>query len=312
MVPMIDKPELQALPRIRERLSFIYLEYCKINRTDSAVQAINAKGTIDIPVSTIGSLLLGPGTTITHRAMELLGDSGASVIWVGEKGVRYYAYGRNLTHSSLLLQTQAKLVSNTRSRLSVARKMYQMRFPGEDVSHLTMQQLRGREGSRIRAVYKHWSEETGVQWSGRNYTPDDFQSGDSINQALSSANSCLYGIVHSAIVAMGCSPGLGFIHTGHERSFVYDIADLYKTEITIPISFRIASSNTNNVGSSTRRAVRDAIVVEQLMDRIVSDIRMLLTDSLSEDTEDYSNNMDLWDDRGSPVKSGISYGSDDS
>jgi CRISPR-associated protein Cas1 len=309
---MIDKPELQALPRIRERLSFIYLEYCKINRTDSAVQAINAKGTIDIPVSTIGSLLLGPGTTITHRAMELLGDSGASVIWVGEKGVRYYAYGRNLTHSSLLLQTQAKLVSNTRSRLSVARKMYQMRFPGEDVSHLTMQQLRGREGSRIRAVYKHWSEETGVQWSGRNYTPDDFQSGDSINQALSSANSCLYGIVHSAIVAMGCSPGLGFIHTGHERSFVYDIADLYKTEITIPISFRIASSNTNNVGSSTRRAVRDAIVVEQLMDRIVSDIRMLLTDSLSEDTEDYSNNMDLWDDRGSPVKSGISYGSDDS
>jgi CRISPR-associated protein Cas1 len=312
MVPMIDKPELQALPRIRERLSFIYLEYCKINRTDSAVQAINAKGTIDIPVSTIGSLLLGPGTTITHRAMELLGDSGASVIWVGEKGVRYYAYGRNLTHSSLLLQTQAKLVSNTRSRLSVARKMYQMRFPGEDVSHLTLQQLRGRAGSRIRAGYKHWSEETGVQWSGRNYTPDDFQSGDSINQALSSANSCLYGIVHCAIVAMGCSPGLGFIHTGHERSFVYDIADLYKTEITIPISFRIASSNTNNVGSSTRRAVRDAIVVEQLMDRIVSDIRMLLTDSLSEDTEDYSNNMDLWDDRGSPVKSGISYGSDDS
>lgn len=39
---------------------------------------------------------------------------------------------------------------------------------------------------------------------------------------------CLYGVVHSVIVALGCSPALGFVHVDHERSFVYDIADLYK------------------------------------------------------------------------------------
>lgn len=82
---------------------------------------------------------------ITHRAMELIGDAGVSVIWVGEHGVRYYASGRPLTHRSKLLIRQAELVSNQRLHLAVVRKMYQMRFPNEDVSHLTMQQLRGRK-----------------------------------------------------------------------------------------------------------------------------------------------------------------------
>jgi CRISPR-associated protein Cas1 len=165
--------------------------------------------------------------------MELIGDSGASVCWVGERGVRYYAHGRPLTHSSRLLIAQAALVSNTRSRVAVARQMYAMRFTGEDVSQMTMQQLRGREGARIRSVYRAMSRKHGVKWDGREYDVDDYESGDPVNKALSAAHACLYGVVHSVIVAMGCSPGLGFIHTGHERSFVYDIADLYKAEITI-------------------------------------------------------------------------------
>jgi CRISPR-associated protein Cas1 len=67
----------------------------------------------------------------------------------------------------------------------------------------------------------------------------DYESGTEINKALSAANVCLYGLCHSAIVALGLSPGLGFIHTGHERSFVYDIADLYKAEIAIPVAFEM-------------------------------------------------------------------------
>jgi CRISPR-associated protein Cas1 len=78
-----------------------------------------------------------------------------------------------------------------------------------------------------------------------------------VNQALSAAHSCLYGIVHAVIVAIGASPGLGFVHTGHDRSFVYDIADLYKAELTIPVAFDIAASNSIDIGSDTCRAVRD-------------------------------------------------------
>lgn len=70
-----------------------------------------------------------------------------AVVWVGEQGVRQYAHGRSLNHSSRILQAQAKLVSNQRSRVAVARKMYQMRFPNDDVSDLTMAELRGKEAA---------------------------------------------------------------------------------------------------------------------------------------------------------------------
>ena len=306
-----DKPELQELPQISERMSFIYLEYCKVERADSAITATDKRGIVSIPSASIGSLLLGPGTSITHRAMELLGDSGASVVWVGERGVRYYAHGRSLTHSSILLDAQARAVSNTRSRLAVARKMYAMRFPGEDVSHLTMQQLRGREGSRIRSVYRKWSKETGVEWNGRQYDPSNFSSSDPINQALSAANACLYGAVHSVVVSMGCSPGLGFVHTGHDRSFVYDVADLYKTEISIPVAFKIAAKPHDNIGSATRRAVRDSMYAQHIMERCARDVKyLLLNEELDVDTSD--DELKLWDDKGTEMPSGTQYGGEHS
>ena len=307
MIIGAEKTELQELPRIKERLSFIYLEYCNINRSDSGISASNSRGVVDIPIASIATLVLGPGTTITHRAIELIGEVGSTIIWAGEKGIRYYAHGRPLTHSSKMLEKQARLVSNTRSRLAVARKMYQMRFPGEDVSKLTMQQLRGREGSRIRSVYRTLSKETGVEWNGRDYNPEDYYGSDPINRALSSSNACLYGAVQCAIVALGCSPGLGFVHTGHERSFVYDIADLYKTEISIPASFRMVASSPDNLDRAVRKATRDLISTMHIMERVVEDIRILFSETTEDDPQ--SDEVALWDSSGN-LPSGKSYGED--
>ena len=203
---------------------------------------------------------------------------------------------------------------NMRSHLDVVRKMYQMRFPDEDVSELTMQQLRGREGSRVRSVYRRYSKEYGVPWDGRLYRPDDFASGDAVNQALSAGHACLYGLAHAVITAMGCSPGLGFVHVGHERSFVYDIADLYKAEVTIPIAFEVASEDPPDLPSFVRRKVRDAMVENHILERMVHDIKFLLSEDgdSCEDNED-SENFDkeavyLWDDRKGTVENGKSYG----
>lgn len=304
-----SKLGLRELPTIKDRLSFLYLERCVINRQDGAITVTDARGTVHVPGATISVLMLGPGSKITHRAMELIGDMGASVIWVGERGVRYYAHGRPLTHSSRLLMRQAELVSNTKSRLAVARQMYQLRFPDEDVSKLTMQQLRGREGARIRAVYRRASQETGVPWNGRVYDPEDFEGSDLVNMALSAAHACLYGVVHSVIVALGCSPGLGFIHTGHERSFVYDIADLYKASLTIPIAFQAANEQPEDIGRVTRRRVRDAISDGRILEAAVRDIRLLLLGQETSQEEPLDVNVvRLWDDRLGTVANAVSYG----
>ncbi|MDR0490496.1 MAG: type I-E CRISPR-associated endonuclease Cas1e [Oscillospiraceae bacterium] len=309
------RPELQSLPQIRERISFLYLERCIINRQDNAITVSDARGTVHVPAASLGVILLGPGTNVTHRAMELIGDTGASAIWIGEHGVRYYAHGRPLTHSSRLLVAQATLVSNVRTRAEVARRMYAMRFPNEDVSGLTMQQLRGREGARIRSVYRSMSKKTGVPWSGREYDPDDYNAGDPVNKALSAAHACLYGVAHSVIVALGCSPGLGFVHNGHERSFVYDIADLYKAQITIPTAFEVSSQCTekDDIGAITRRAVRDAISDGQILSRAVKDIHALLSDGQESESggEIDVDVIQLWDDKLGFVKSGSSYANDD-
>ena len=37
------RPELQALPQIRERMTFIYLEHSKLNREDSAITAADER-----------------------------------------------------------------------------------------------------------------------------------------------------------------------------------------------------------------------------------------------------------------------------
>jgi CRISPR-associated protein Cas1 len=229
-----------------------------------------------------------------------------TTIWVGENNVRYYAHGRSLSQSARLLLRQAELVSNVRTKMAVARKMYSMRFPGEDVSELTMQQLRGREGSRIRTAYRLMSKQTGVPWNGREYNPNDFQSGTAVNQALSAAHACLYGVTLSVIVALGCAPGLGFIHTGHERSFVYDISDLYKEAITIPIAFKVAAEGVEDISSTTRHRVRDAMKDGNIFQQAVRDIQHLLL--IEEEPIIETSFLHLWDDKEGYVSSAFSYG----
>lgn len=299
--------ESQEVAKIAERLSFVYLERCTVSRDDNAVTATDQSGVIHIPSAGLGCLMLGPGTRVTYAAMALLGDSGASVVWVGENGIRYYAHGRPLARSSRLLIEQARLVSNTRSRLNVARRMYEMRFPGEGVSSLTMQQLRGREGARVRRIYREQSERTGVEWAKRSYDPKDFQESDDVNKALTSANACLYGIVQSVIVALGCAPGLGFVHSGTDRAFVYDIADLYKAEISIPAAFEVAATMSAEPGSDVRRLVRDLVTRTRLLESCARDVTELITGSAGEVWEQ-DVELSLWCGVGDDmVASGLNY-----
>ena len=131
-----------------------------------------------------------------------------------------------------------------------------------------------------------------------------------MNQALSAGHACLYGAAHAVIQALGCSPGLGFVHTGHECSFVYDVADLYKADITIPLAFELAASeDTGSIGSVMRRRTRDAMVQYHLMERMVRDIRSLLLHGDGE--PDGGDAVYLWDDKRGQVENGRSYGAED-
>ena len=113
-------------------------------------------------------------------------------------------------------------------------------------------------------------------WYGRNYDRNNWGSGDPVNRALSAAHALLNGLCHTAIVSGGYSPALGFVHTGKQLSFVYDIADLYKTEVTIPLAFRLVAESKEHIDSRVREACREAFKEHRLLHRILPDIDFLL------------------------------------
>lgn len=259
-----------------DRISFLYVERATVNRDGNALTITDQRGVAHVPATQLAVLLLGPGTRITYAAMALLGDAGTSTVWVGERGVRYYASGRPPAKSSRMAELQAEIVSHQRKRLDCAKRMYDLRFPGEDLTGLSMAKLRGREGARMKKVYAAEAARTGVHWDRRSYDPNDFDSSSPINQALTAASAALYGIAHAVVAGMGFVPALGVIHTGTDRSFVYDIADLYKAEIAIPAAFDAVAREEGQPAIVVRRIVRDAVVEKRLMQRMVRDLKFVM------------------------------------
>lgn len=291
---------LQELPKFGDKLSFLYVEHAVIDREEKAIALHQADGITSVPSAALAFLLLGPGTKITHAAIQTLADSNCLVAWCGEEGVRFYAQGLGGSRHSRNLIHQARLVSNDLTRLQVVVRMYCLRFREHVDEALTLQQLRGMEGIRVRQAYAQAAKETGVSWQGRTYNREKWDMSDPVNRALSAANSCLYGIVHAAILSAGYSPALGFIHTGKQLSFVYDIADLYKADFTIPLAFRIAAEKPENLERHVRMACRDRFRETRMLERIIPDIAKVLdvdpavAERLDEFSDDPALPADLW------------------
>lgn len=269
--------DLHELPKLSDSLSYLYAEHCIVEKKQQAIELFDQNGATLVPAAGLTVLLLGPGTRITHAAVKTLADNGCTIVWVGEDTTRYYAHGVGETRRAYHLLHQARLVSDERLRLEVCKRMYRYRFDTPELDDdLTLQQLRGMEGARVRTAYAQASLRYGVEWHGRRYKRGSWGSTDPINRALSSANALLNGLCHAAIVSGGYSPALGFIHTGKQRSFVYDIADLYKVEITIPLAFRTTAQGVKNLGPRVRTACRQAFKETKLLQRILPDIKALL------------------------------------
>ncbi|MFD0883236.1 type I-E CRISPR-associated endonuclease Cas1e [Streptosporangium algeriense] len=305
-------PTAAMLPRIGDCLSFLYVDVARIVQDDTGVTAFfelnNEQRRVALPTAALGCLLLGPGVSITSRALSTLARHGTTVICVGSAGIRCYAANVPDSLPTRWLERQARAWADDAERTAVARRMYLQRFGDTAPATATIAQLRGLEGQRMKALYRLCAQQHALRPFKRSYAPDDWDGQDPVNRALSAANTCLYGIVHAAINAIGCSPGLGFIHTGTSHSFVYDIADLYKAELTIPLAFSLHDA-TDPEGQA-RRSFRDGLRLFRLLPRIVADIQTLLDPDDGTRREDAEELVDLWDPDFGRLTGGTNYGHD--
>lgn len=268
--------DLHELPKFEDRWTHLYLERGGLDKDKEGLVFRQGEGRTLIPIDQLSLVMLGPGTSITQQAAKALAANNCLMCFVGEEGVKMYAFGTGGTHSAHRLLRQAELYASPQQRELVARRMYLKRFPSPVSADVTIQQLRGMEGARVRKTYEQMAATCGVKWEGRDYDQNSWYTADPLNRALSSANSCLYSLCHAAILSAGYSPAIGFIHTGKVLSFVYDVADLYKTEITIPLAFQTVSNSKDDVERRTRLACRDMFKQAKLIRRILPDIAEVL------------------------------------
>lgn len=293
---------LRTLPKVRDSIGFLYFEHCRIEQDLHSIAVFQKETCYRIPCANIRTLMLGPGTSITHAAIKTLTDNACEIQWVGEDVMRFYAGGKGASSNTDRLMHQASTWADPMKRLGVVRRMYLTRFEEELAEDLTLQQIRGLEGVRMRSLYQTLSQETGVEWKGRNYKVENWDDSDEINKALSIANACLYAVCQGAIAAVGYSAGLGFIHTGKPLSFVYDVADLYKAETSIPAAFAAIQATYFDLGAVVRRMCRDKFQEIKLMKRIIADIDRLLEFNGSD--ESVEPECYLWDNHIDRVEGG--------
>lgn len=295
----IDK---RLYPQAKNRISYIYVERARIEQTEFAVQIIKGNEISEIPTATVNAVFLGPGTTITHKAVCNLTEMGASIIWCGEELWRFYACGQRGTDSAKNILMQMRYHESKMLHEKVMRAMYEKRYPKAKIKTLPTKQLKSFEGNQVRTLYQELADKYNIDWQGRKYKKGDIESQNDINKSLTYVHQILYGIIRSVLFLCGFSTAIGFIHSGHQDSFVFDISDLYKESISIPVAFEVCSKYGFD-REKLRIQMREKIVENKLMQKIIDDVYELFPE--------YENipiiEMAIWDGN-EYVKSGKNYG----
>lgn len=113
------------------------------------------------------------------------------------------------------------------------------------------------------------------------------------------------------LVSLGSFPGLGFIHTEKQLSFVYDIADLYKAETTIPAAFEAIQKmkQGEEQKKQIRLTCRAYFANTHILSRIAQDLAWIFRDDTAEEMDNFSRVGSLWDNESETVSGGTNYAS---
>ena len=267
-----------------DRHGLLWLDRGRLEVEDGCLRFVTAGGTLEagnyqVPHQSVSMVLLGPGSSITHDALRLLAAHGCALAAIGDGGVRFYTAPPLLPDTSMLARKQVELWANSKTRIAVARKMYSIRF-GEIVRARTLDMLRGMEGARLKRTYELAAQRFGVPWHGRRYDRDNPTAADIPNQAINHAASAVEAAAAIAVAATGTIPQLGFIHEDSGQSFVLEIAELVRHDVTLPIAVgaakQVLKEPTQNLERLVRRRAAEVFFRQQVIALLIDRIKDVL------------------------------------
>ena len=275
-MPIFERPPLETLSHARDRWTPIYLEHGRLEVDDASVKWIAKDGTVcPLPVATVSAIILGPGTTVTHAAVRAAAQCNCPLLWLGEDGLRFYAFGITPNHDNSMARIHAAAWADQRCRNEIARRMFLRRFPEASVHGVSIKQLRGLEGKRVKRIYAELGVRFGVTWKGRDYNPSNWNLADSVNRALSTANASLYALTAAVCGSMGFIAQLGFVHQAGTLPFIYDAADLYKHETSWPAAFEAVSMDARDDGTLVRQILKRNVEQTRMLRRMPDELKAL-------------------------------------
>jgi CRISPR-associated protein Cas1 len=257
----------------RDRISFLYLERGVLEVSGYSLVLLRTDDNVVIPAARSLVLLIGPGVSVSHAAVRLCAAEDCLLLWCGEQAVRIYGAGNPRAKRDAIVRQVALFL---RDRIGVARRIYRLMLDEKPNPTHSIERLMGIEGGRAKAWYMEIAARYRVRWDGRSRDMSD-----PVNTAISVANAALYGVTEAAILAMGYSPSVGFIHSGDARSFVFDVADTVKFKTVVPLAFRIVSESNQDIEGRVRRACRDMFFADQMIDRLVNNIESIINNDLT-------------------------------
>ena len=290
MVQQLDEKSKKLLTKASERISMLYVEKAKIEQSEYGVQIRQGNKVSEIPITTISCLILGPGTNITHRAVANIAKAGCSICWMGMEQAVFYAYGEPATNKSKNILKQMHYHESKVLHTEVIHKMYNWRYPNEKIKSASLEELKGFEGKKMKECYAKYAEQYQYDWKGR-ISSIGFEKSDLANQYITALNNVLYAITRAIIQIMGYSPSIGFIHTGHIAAFTFDISDLFKEEITIPLAFRLATELRYFDRHKMISEYRNLITEKKVISRMVNYLENLFDDNVTT----IEAELNLWD-----------------
>lgn len=254
----------------KNRVAYLFLEKGILRVDGHCLLLCQGTTAIEIPGSLVSCLMIEPGVSVTHEAVKLCCENRTLLIWVGEGGTRFYGSAHANQKSDHVVR-QALIFSDNGRRLESAARLYGLMFSERMPPSFSIEKLRGLEGARVKKIYVDLAFQYGVEWYGREKKTD-------LNTCISFANSCIYSLCEVAILALGFHPGIGVIHSGDQRSLVYDLADTEKFKSVVPLAFEIAASKPSNINMAIRHGCRDLFAAQNTFEKLLGNLSIIFDD----------------------------------
>lgn len=265
-----------------KRANIYYLEYCRIMQKDGRVlyltEAEKENLYYNIPIANTTCLLLGTGTSITQAAMRLLASAGVLVGFCGGGGTPLlmateieWLTPQSEYRPTEYIQGWLSWWFDEHKRLQAAKQLQTARvqfikqiwqvdkslqgfgFNSKNAAIATMladyqQQINAQsnvanllqlEARITKKLYKLAAENTDCKSFNR-----DHAGIDKANAFLNHGNYLAYGLGATTAWVLGIPHGFAVMHGKTRRgALVFDIADLIKDVLVLPLAFIAAQEN---------------------------------------------------------------------